>query len=400
MAEPTSINKRTDVAGGGDPDGAGGRRGREGEPASPARDPGAPIAHDQIDPDLVKLARTRPKVGMITAAGLVFLCIVALLRLGPDRRFAGSSTAPAPVAVADVVAGKVATDQLVGLAAEPLVSHAIRATKAEKGVGLRVVPARGSGDRLWIVISGDGWEAPTTAGYVGRLRKLDDLAFADAVRDYATRHPRPVFATAAAVRAGFGAATITTVAGDQVKPADRDVVALDVLDPDASTIAASFNEHLPDTAAWTAALGRAGITPASTGTPDTALGQVRFAIAAPVSTTTARLEAAAHATAGLLASRVEPVTRHYQTTWGALRKSPPAGLDVGGTVLPDAQLELIGLYVAAGIPADAYALVTGELPADYWYVPWITAALAVILLVFAWALVRAIRRDLVPSRVA
>jgi hypothetical protein len=396
MAEPTPINKRSEVAGGGDPDGAtSGPRG--GEQASGPRDPGAPIAPDQIDPDLVKLARTRPKVGMITAAGLVFLCIVALLRLGPDRRFAGSSTAPVPVAVADVLAGKVGTDQLVVLTAEPLVSHAIRATKAEKGVGLRVVPARGSGDRLWMVISGDGWEAPTTAGYVGRLRKLDDLAFADAVRGYATKHPRPVFATAAAVRAGLGAtaAKVTTVAGDQVTPADGDAVALDVLDPDASTVAASFNERLPDTAAWTAALGRAGITPTSTSTPDTALGQVRFAVAASVSTTTTRLE-----TAELWAARVEPVTRHYQTNWGALRKSPPAGLDVGGSVLPDAQIELIGLYTATGIPAGAYALVTGEQPADYWYVRPITIALAVILLVFAWALVRAIRRDLVPSRAA
>lgn len=399
MAEPTPSNKRSDVAGSGDPDGAaggaGGGRKREPEREIEQRDPGAPIAHDQIDPDLVKLARTRPKVGMITAAGLVFLCIVALLRLGPDRRFAGSGTEPAPVTIADVLAGKVGTDQLVVLAAEPLVSHAIRATKAAKGVGLRVVPARGSGDRLWIVISGDGWEPPTTTGYVGRLRKLDDLAFADAVRGHATRHPRPVFATATAVRAGFGASTVTTVAGDQVKPADSDAVALDVLDPDAATIAASFNDRLPDTAAWTAALVRAGITPTSTGTLDATLGQIRFAVAASVSATTARLE-----TAGLWAARVEPVTRHYQTTWGALRRSPPAGLDVGGSVLPDAQIELVGLYVASGIPAGAYALVTGELPADYWYVRPITIALAVILLVFAWALVRAIRRDLVPSRAA
>jgi len=320
-----------------------------------------------------------------------------LIRLGFDRWFVGSGMESVSVAVVDVLVGKVELDKLVVLTAEPLVSHAIRATKARKGVGLRVVPARGAGDRLWIVISGDGWDPPAMAGYVGRLRKLDDLAFADAVRDHATAHPRPVFATAAAARAGLGAATatVTTVAGDQVTPANSDGVALDVLDPDAATIAASFNERLPDIAAWRAALARAGITPASAGTPDDALGQVRFAVAASVGATTARLE-----TAGLWAARVEPVTRHYQTTWGALRKSPPAGLDVGGSVLPDAQIELVGLYVAAGIPGDAYALVTGELPADYWYVRPITIALAAILLVFAWALVRAIRRDLVPSRAA
>jgi hypothetical protein len=374
MAESTPIDKRSEV-----------------EP----RDPGAPIAHDQIDPELVKLARPRPKVGVITAAGLVFLCVMFLLRLGPDRRFAGGSTEPAPVAVADVLAGKVDTDKLVVLAAEPLVSHALRTTNAKASLGRRLVPARGTGERLWLVVSGDGWEAPSTTGYVGRLRRLDDLPLAPATRDYAAAHPRPVFATAAAVRAGLASGTVTTVAGDPVVPAAGDPVALDVVDPNAATIVASFNDRLPDTAAWKTALGKAGIAPASTGPVDTALGQIRFAIAAPVGATTARLESA-----GLWAARVEPVTRHYQTTWGALRTSPPAGLDVGGSVLPDAQIELVGLYVARGIPGDAYALVTGELPDDYWHVMPITIALAAILLVFAWALVRAIRRDLVPARTA
>ena len=129
--------------------------------------------------------------------------------------------------------------------------------------------------------------------------------------------------------------------------------------------------------------------------PDTALGQIRFHIAVSVATTTTKLEGA-----GLWAARVEPVTRHYQTTWGALRKSPPAGLDVGGAVLPDAQVELVALYVARSIPSGAYALVTGEVPDDYWYVMPITIALAAILLVFAWALVRAIRRDFLPARAA
>jgi hypothetical protein len=356
-------------------------------------EPGAPIARDEIDPDLVKLARPKLKVGLITAAGLVYLCIALLWQLGPDRRFAGSSSTPAPVSVADVVAGKVDTDQLVAIAGEPLVSHAIRATKAPGTLGYRVVPVRGSGDRLWIAVSGDGWDPPALAGHVGRLRKLDDLAFAAATRAYAAEHPRPVFASAAAVRAGLAGGTVTTVAGDTVSLADRDAIALDVIDPNAATIAASFNDRLPDPAAWSAALGKAGLGVTSAGTTDVALGQVRFTVAATVSAATTGLE-----TAELWATRVEPVTRHYRTTWAVVRKSPPAGLDVGGTVLPDGELELVGLYISRGIPADAYALVTDEQPDDYWYVMWITIALAAILLVFAWALVRAIRRDLVPAR--
>src|SRR5512143_306407 len=195
------------------------------KPSDIVRDPGAPIARDQIDPDLVKLARPRLKVGVITAAGLVFLGLVFLIRLGPDRRFAGRAAAPEPASVADILAGKVATDKLVVVAAEPLVSHALRTTTAKASVGLRVVPVRGSGDRLWLAISGDGWEAPAQNGYVGRLRKLDDLPLAPSARAYADEHARPVFATATAVRAGLTARTITTVAGDQVTPADGDAIA-------------------------------------------------------------------------------------------------------------------------------------------------------------------------------
>ena len=73
---------------------------------------------------------------------------------------------------------------------------------------------------------------------------------------------------------------------------------------------------------------------------------------------------------------------------------PLAGFVVNGTTIPDAQIDLLGLYVARSIPSDAYALITDENPADYWYVLPITIALCVIGLIFAWALVRAVKRDL------
>jgi hypothetical protein len=357
------------------------------------RDPGAPIAPGAIDPELIKLARQRPRVGLITAAGLVFLSVLFLTRLGPDRRFAASSTAPTAAAVGDILAGKVDTEQLVSVTAEPLVSHAIRVAPARGTLGLRMVPVRGTGDRLWLVVSGDGWDRPQLAGYVGRLRKLDDLALADAARGQADQHTRPVFASAAAVRNGFASGRVATVAGDTLALADGDAVALDTVDPGAATIAAAFNDRLPDTAAWRAALDRAGLPPTATAAPDPALGQVRFTVAASVAATTVRLESAR-----LWAARVEPITRHFQTTWAALRRSPPAGLDVGGAVVPDDQIDLVGLYVTHRIPPGAYAVVSGESPDDYWYVMPITIALAVTAIVFAWALVRAIRRDLLPAR--
>jgi hypothetical protein len=380
------------------------------EPVKPAVvEEGARVPKDAIDPDLIKLRRTKLKVGVITAAGLVFLCAYFLIKLGPDRAFSGSGQ-PAVVPMADVLGDRVSTDSYIALQAEPLISHAIRTTQAKGNLGLRVVPARGTGERVWLVVSGDGWEPPATEqrpgepprapeakdAYIGRLRKLSDLSFAGVVRDFAAEHPRPMFATAAAIRAGFATHQVTTVTGDAVALTDADQVALDVVDPNEAVIVATFEPSVPTIEAWRAALTTAGIErSAGPGGETPSTNNVRFMVAMPnaVATVTTKLEAAR-----LVASRVEPVTHHYQTTWGALRGSAPAGFTIDGTTIPDAQLDLVGLYVARAIPADAYALMIGDRPDDYWYVLPITIALAAIGLVFAWALIRAVRRDLMPTR--
>ena len=98
---------------------------------------------------------------------------------------------PTKVTVADVLAGNVGVDRYVSLDAEPLMSHAIRATAAKGNLGYRVTPARGTGDRLWLVLPGDGWEQPSTGAYIGRLRKLSDLPFAKAVGELRHRAPAP-----------------------------------------------------------------------------------------------------------------------------------------------------------------------------------------------------------------
>lgn len=339
-----------------------------------------------VDPELIKLARSRTKIGVVTAAGVVFLCLLFLVRLWPDRRFAGSDAQPQRVTVADILAGNVALDRYITVDAEPLMAHAIRATKAKGSLGFRVVPARDTGERLWLALSGDGWEAPQ-ASYSGRLRKLGDLPFADAVTEFAAAHPEPVFATTAAVRAASGAGHVTTVTGDvTVAPTDR--VRFDVVDPSTATIVCTFIDRLPNTAAWSAALSSAGI--AQTSPLKESTDQVRFEVSEPdaVETLNAKLNAA-----GLWGARVEPVTRLFETTWASL-SVVPAGFAVNGTTIPDAQIDLIGIYAQRGIPAGAYALITGEHPEEYWHVLPVTIALAAIALIFAWALVRAIKREL------
>ncbi len=378
-----------------------------------APEPGAPVPRDTIDPELVKLARTRPKIGAITAAAVVALCIFFMFRLGSDRRFGGEPEAPRAVALADVAAGKVADESFVSFEAEPMMSHAIRVKGDSSGCTrasghVRVTPALGTGERVSLVLSGDGWERPNLRAHTGRLRRIGELPFAGVLDRHATANPRPTFASAASVRAAFAGGPVATVAGDRIAVADTDRVAFDVVEPGRSRIIATFTGKrapaeddlghgpLTDAKLWIAELAKHGVTATISATPgeaDAVLGQVRLDVAMPVADVTAKLEAAK-----LWAARVERVTRHHETTWGALRASPAAGFAVSGQTVPDAHVDLVGLYVKRGVPGDAYALLVGEQPTDYWYVLPITVVLGIIGLLFAWALVRAVR-DLVPARV-
>ena len=357
---------------------------------------GAPIPEGKIDPDLVKLRRSRTKVGIITSAGVLGLCIFFILRLSPDRRFAGEGDKPRAVAIADITAGNVAVDDFIEVEAEPLMSQAVRSVKTKGDLGLRVVPVRGTNDRVWLAMSGDGWAEPAvTSRYTGRLRRMGDLPLGKSVKKYVEETPRAMFATAAQARAGLATGKVKLVTGDEITLGDGQQVAFDVVDPASTQLVVSFTERFPDMKSWSAALKRAEL-PAKVATPkpnDEAIGQGRWDIALAPDAVAKKLEAQE-----VFAWRIEAVTRHYAGTWGELKKSGADGFALGGVTTPDAQVDLVGVFITQPVPDDAYALVTAELPQDYWYVLPITIALGLIGLLFGWALVRAVRRDLLPTR--
>ena len=363
--------------------------------AGPAdKDPGAPFPKNTIDPELVKLARKRTHIGMITAAGVVFLALFFVVKLSSDRRFGGADESPQAATPAEVAAAKVATEQLVTVQGELMMSQAIRVGAEKKSLGLRVVPLYGTGQKVWVVLDGDGYAKPTMGSFTGRLRELDDLPFASTLREHVTKHPQPLFATLAATRAGFSTGKVTTVSGEQVDVRDSDKVAFEIVDPSAAMVVCTFNEKHETVDACSRELHAAGIP--TTPTPRLGRDQAYFEVTNienAVATMTTKLEAAK-----LWGTRVDPVTRHYDTTWAKLKASSPAGITVDTTTIPDAQIDLVGLYVVRALPSDAYAVILGEKPQDYWYVMPVTVVLAIIALIFAWALVRAVKRDLMSPK--
>ncbi len=358
---------------------------------------GEPVPTGTIDPELVKLGRKRVRVGALTALGMASLCVFFAVKLAPDRHFAGEPDKPRDATPAQVLDGSLAMDSYVALRGEPLISHAIRAASSRGAPGERVVPARGTGDRLWLVEAGDAFGPPAGDAYVGRLRPLGELPLAKSVREFVAEHPRPVFASAAELRRGFATGTIRTVTGDDVHAAADTVVAFDVVDPSSAVIIGSFVQDVPDGPAWLVALGSAGISipdPGAVATTDRDSIRVEVRVDDAVASVTSKLDAAK-----LFAARVEPVTRHYQAPWQTIAGSPAGAFVVGGSdgSVPEGRVELAGIYAARDVPDGAYALITGEDPDDASYAWPVTIALGVFTLLFGWAFVIAVRRDWLSS---
>lgn len=361
------------------------------------REPGAPVPRGEIDPDLIKLRRPPLRIGLLSSAAVVLVSVFFIFRLAPDRHFGGLADKPTAVSVQDILANSVTGDQFVTFAGAPLTAHTIRVTPTTGNPGLRAAPVRGSGDRLWLVLPGGAMtqinEALSPQGmpqYYGRLRKLNELRFAGVMRGYASSHPRPVFAPVTTLRSSFTDGKLGTVTGDTVTARDGDRVVVETTDPDAATLMVTYHDKMPDLLAWQAALSATGLIAANQAPDKTTFDTATFTLRASnaVVSATQKLEAAK-----LLAYKIEPVVRNLETTFAGLRASAPGALVFGSTAIADAQIDLVGVYAAREIPSDAYALVVGETPQEYWHIMPLTIALGVLTLLFGWAFVRTLRRD-------
>lgn len=363
---------------------------------APARDPGAPIGKDEIDPDLVSLRRSAPKVGIVTSAAIVLLCVVLMVRLRDDFAFSRSGDSPRTVSVEDVVAGKIADDSYVSVVAPLDRSAAVRARVTEANAGTRVVPVRGSGDRLWVAVPGDAW-APVVPDDVvtGRLRTLASVRFGDVVREHVARNATPRFITGEALRqAKAGGAAVPLIGGGSHTLAPTDEVEISQVDPGAAVVVATFNPRLPDVKSWTDALAAAGVLAADAkpvrATEETARWEVRRADA--VASISTAIEGAQ-----LWGARVEPATTRFRSPWTTLAVSD-AGVTSPAGVIPWSSVDVVALWAPRPVPAGARVVLADEKPGAYWYLLPVYIGLALFAILFTWALVLAVRRTVRDAR--
>ncbi len=346
----------------------------------------------------MNLRGPRAQVGAITAFVIVVVCAVYLGRLYGDLRFAFAGEART-ISVDDIVADRVGSDEPVAVAAEVERAAVVRIRNGAGDPGQRLMPVIGSGDRVWIAIPGDGWAKPSDGRYVGRLHDVDGGPLGPALRAY-TDAPQAQFIAGTELRrarqASADGGRVSSLGGPQLAIAADTRVELEVVDPAAASVTVTFTERQPDARAWTDALGTAGVIAPGTAPTSTTETRATWLIRSDApggakATTEKKLEAAQ-----LWASRVEAVTTRRTSTWKALAVTD-ATLAIGdGPALPWAAVDVAAVWVPRPLPADATVLVVGEVPADYWTVKPLAAALALLALLFTWALWRAVKRDLLP----
>lgn len=356
------------------------------------RDPGAPVGKDEIDPELVSLRGPRAKVGALTALAICVVCVFYLVKLAGDFAFSRGGDHPRDVTIAQIAGGDVGTNELIQVAAPLERSAAVRLRTGQGDPGVRAAPVIGSNDTLWIAVPGDPWEPSIDGRYRGRLHTTSS-PLGSALRDMLAT-PQPRFVTGAELeRARLASTTggaLKSVEGDPLTAAADTQVELAVIDPSSARVNVTYIERLKDQKSWTDALAAAGVIAPGTAPIESTQDGATWLVHGDgvVAATEAKLAAAK-----LWASRVDAVTVRRKASWKDLGATADA-LAIGDAKLPWSAVDVAALWLPRPLPDGAYVLLVDEKPSDYKLVKPLYIVVAVLGLLFAWALWRAVRRDL------
>lgn len=355
--------------------------------------PGRPRPRDEVDPELLVLPRPRARIGWLLALSVIVFSAYFMFRLRADLVFSRAGDEPTRLrSVAEAAAAD--PEDHVAVEAVPDRAFLLRVYASDAKDGHRLAPVLGSGDRLWIMFDGSHWDAAPAYDevYRGRVKRLADLPFYGDLADHLAsmqRLPRGVSLAAFRAAVEARADALEDIGGDRIALAPDTPVVVAERVAGRAAVTVFRTDALRDESAWRAALEAAGLLAPGGELVDTRKDAWTFQVAAPegVDAVEARLVAAT-----LFAARAEPYDRTHRTTWGELAAGP-AGLSVGGTSVPWQSVTAAAVEAPRTAPADARVIVTTEQPGDYWYLIPVYLVFAGIALVFAWALVRALRRD-------
>ena len=346
----------------------------------------APAAKDRddIDPELIALRRPRAGIGPLLFASVIGLSGYVLWRLSGDLSYWMGAKAPRDLGAQ---LASLPENAYVTVTAVPDRARAVR-LRGRADVGRRVAPAIGSGGHLWLDVDGDAVLAKGAYDerWTGRLRALDDLSYADELREFVeSQPPQPRFISLPDLAAP--GQEMTALGGDRIALATDTPVEIEERVQGVARVTVIKTDTLKDEnaarLALTAALGQPAAAPVETNE-----GSWVYEIAADPTALRARFT-----DARFYAGVVEPrfVLHRASLTDVAVGA---AGVRVGGGAeIPFAAIEHAAVYLPTRVPDGAMMLVAGESPSEYWYVPVLFALLGLLSAVVIWAFVRTLRPE-------
>lgn len=344
----------------------------------------------EIDPELVRLPRARTKIRPIMALAIIGICLTMGWRLLPDLLFSRMSPTPVVVSGVDMLKADL-ENHFVEIAVRPDRTQAVRVLPTGSSVGEVLMPAFGTGGKLWLLLPPSPWAEPhqTSERYRGRLMRIDAMDFSDALRSYfkqGNNVPRPIALSEVRKALASHATSLHDIAGDTLRVEASSYVRVHEVAAERAWVHAVSTDPYDNEAAWRLALEGAGILPHESVAVSSDTGSWTFEVPAPDGVEGVRRKLVE---ARLFAASADEIANTREGTWSEL------ALDGEDILLGKPQLGFRAEQVSVGatidLPADAFLLNTTETPETYWYVPVLALVLAGFILLFAFGLYRSSR---------
>jgi len=341
-------------------------------------------AKDEIDPELVSLPRSRG-IRPVLGFSLLGLAVLLAVELRADLVYGLSGETPREIDAQTFASGGASDNEFVSLRGNLDFTAAGR-LRGRQSAGSRVTPVLGTDGRGWVHEPAEALATMPREDnrIVGRVRRLDRLAFADELARFrAEQDPIPRIVFPEALR---GSLPLTDALGTTLAaPPDARVVAVEQV-AGVALVTVIQTEQIFDGAVAERALVAAGILPA--GTSPVAADDASWTFEVPAPEGPAAVVEKLRAGKIYGATAVAKVTRHEGTA--AQLAVDGSSLSIGGVRVPLGSLERLIYYVR--LPdrpaAESWVVLAGDSPEAYWYVKFVYGALGLLAVFVAFSLLR------------
>jgi hypothetical protein len=349
-------------------------------------EPAAPPGND-VDDELASLAPSPRGKNPLVAAAVIALAVIIGWHLRDDVRYAFSSRTPANLGDARALTATPGDNSYVTIAGQPERRYALYVEP--RGVRARQTLFRllGGGTRLFVRASETGDRSGIAERWTGRLRHFDAMSYAPSLRHY---YATETEVTRNVALDGLKAQLADGAAGAELRDrmgapiaigADTDVVV--TVDYPGELKVYLGKDRFPSLPDARHELDRMGLQPSS---GDENKDEFAFIVPMP--------DARKNEIVGKLSDKELPFQPHQErfTVKRGELKLEGDTLQIGPRAkAPWSQVESIGVPAPVTVGADAFILLEGEAPQQYWWAPLILALLLAFGAFNVWYLVRTIR---------